>query len=624
MIRILTASPEFLPGQIRQNYQLMIQEINRAKEEQVDIIIFPELSLTGYFIGDLWESPAFLHESEAYKEKIIAAAEGITIIFGHVAIDKNKKNSDGRLRLYNAGFVAQNQKLVANTIGHFYTIKTLLPTYGPFDDTRHFTSILRVAAEENTTVHKLIAPYDITIKDEHLQIGLLLCEDSWDENYFLSPTAILTEKQSHLLINLSASPFSLEKQENRHRLFSAHGKKYQIPTLYVNRSGVENTGKTIYLYDGITFAYNQNGLLIDESIPFQSRRKLWEFEPRTRQLIPTEKKIISHVPPLLSSLQYGLKKFLQMLSVDHVTIGLSGGIDSAVNAALYRSILPKEHLLFVNTPTQYNSTATRILAKTVAENIGAYYTEIPIDHFIDETKQMIDCRSISSKDEKITLRLSPLAKENMQARDRSSRVLAGLSSAFGGIFTCNANKTELTVGYGTFYGDLAGAVAATGDLWKYQIYQLGHELNAYFQEDIIPKDIFTLKPSAELSPQQDVTKNLGDPLIYDYHDYLFRAWVESSSRPTIEDTLRWYAHGVLEEKIHTPLTIQDIFPTAKDFICDLERWWTLYTGFAVAKRIQAPPIIAVSPRPYGTDFRESQMTPYYTDTYYKWKNKLLQ
>ena len=128
MIRILTASPEFLPGQIRQNYQLMIQEINRAKEEQADIIIFPELSLTGYFIGDLWESPAFLHESEAYKEKIIAAAEGITIIFGHVTIDKNKKNSDGRLRLYNAGFVAQNQKLVANTIGHFYTIKTLLPT----------------------------------------------------------------------------------------------------------------------------------------------------------------------------------------------------------------------------------------------------------------------------------------------------------------------------------------------------------------------------------------------------------------------------------------------------------------------------------------------------------------
>lgn len=622
MISIQTANLSVIPGQIRHNYENMIKEINIAKENHADIIIFPELTLTGYFIGDLWEQPSFLRECDKYKEKIVSASQDIIIIFGHIAIDETKKNTDGRYRKYNAAFIAKDGKLLKNDAHHLYTIKTLLPTYRQFDDPRHFTSLLTVALEENTTVENLIAPYTVTKRNETIRIGLLLCEDSWDENYSISPSIILTEKKSDILINISASPFSLGKNQKRHRLFHEQGQNHHTPTLYINRQGVENTGKTIYMYDGITSAYDQKGNNIHETTPFLTARTRWTFNNEAKTLIISEKRTYSETN-LLTPLQYGLSEFLKAIHIDHVTIGISGGIDSAVNAALFRSILPKENILLVNTPTKFNSLTTRTLAKELADRLETYYTEIPITHFINETISTLQNKTISTKTTETTLSLSNLAIENIQARDRSSRILTGLSSAFGGIFTCNANKTELTIGYGTLYGDLTGALSATGDLWKHQIYQLGRELNAHFQTPVIPEKIFTIKPSAELSENQDINKNLGDPLIYEYHDYLFRTWTESWNRTAPEEILQWYHDNTLEEKIGTPLSVHKLFPTPIDFIKDLEKWWNLYAGFAVAKRIQSPPILAISRRPYGTDLRESQLSPYYTDRYVQLKNELL-
>ena len=135
--------------------------------------------------------------------------------------------------------------------------------------------------------------------------------------------------------------------------------------------------------------------------------------------------------------------------------------------------------------------------------------------------------------------------------------------------------------------------------------------------------IFTVRPSAELSENQDITKGLGDPLIYEYHDFLFRSFIEPWNRITPEEILTWYSKNCLEEKLGTPVSIKSIFKTHHDFITDLEKWWNLFAGFAVAKRIQAPPLLAVSRRPYGYDLRESQIAPYYTDTYIHLKNSLL-
>jgi len=248
---------------------------------------------------------------------------------------------------------------------------------------------------------------------------------------------------------------------------------------------------------------------------------------------------------------------------------------------------------------------------------------IPIGNFVQDTCSALNNLPIASSHGETALQLTPFMMENIQARDRSSRILAALSAQFHGIFTCNANKTELSIGYGTLYGDLAGAFAATADLWKYQIYQLGHELNDWFGQEVIPEAIFTIKPSAELSDNQAVDKGLGDPLIYEYHDYLLKSFIEPWNRACPEDLLRWYTEGTLNEHIGTSVDAYSLFPTPSAFIADLERWWNLFSGFAVAKRIQAPPLLAISRRSYGYDLREAQMSPYYTDAYLKLKQEVL-
>jgi NAD+ synthase (glutamine-hydrolysing) len=176
------------------------------------------------------------------------------------------------------------------------------------------------------------------------------------------------------------------------------------------------------------------------------------------------------------------------------------------------------------------------------------------------------------------------------------------------------------------YGDQAGFLAAIADLWKHQVYAIARYINqSVYCREVIPEQTNTLVPSAELSFDQAVDEGKGDPLIYPYHDYLFRAFVERWHRASPEDILYWYAEGVLEEKIGCqPGLINRIFKTPQEFIVDLERWWKLYTGMAVAKRIQAPPVLAVSRRAFGFDHREAQNTPYYTANYQILKKQLLE
>lgn len=620
MIKIATAQIDVIPGNIRENWKQIEEEIRMAREKGAHILVLPEMCLTGYLIGDLWDQNAFLRECEAYNEKIAAAARGITILWGSCAIDWEKTNDDGRPRKYNAAFAAANGHfLVPENGSHPYVIKALLPNYRCFDDRRYFTSLRQKAMEENLPVEDALTPFLLPAGEETIRAGILLCEDSWDENYSLSPMSILAKKNISLFFNLSASPFTLGKNEKRHRMLGAALSKLHIPMVYVNQRGLQNNGKTCYTFDGMTAAYDREGRLTAEARPYEEPRCFFFFDQSSRKLTSEKAMAPFKGSLLLPALRYGVGKFLSSIGVDRVVIGVSGGIDSAVNAALYRSVLPEGHLLLVNTPTRFNSEMTKGLAKKLADNLESPYLTIPIGSFIDETAAALEGLPVGSGN----IHLTGFMKENMQARDRSSRILSALSAAFGGIFTCNANKTEMTVGYGTLYGDLAGALAATADLWKYQIYELGRALNQWYGKDVIPEGIFTVKPSAELSENQDVTKGLGDPLIYEYHDYLLKSFIEPWQRNTPEDILAWYAEGNLEEHLGCQVKVKDLFPTSADFIRDLERWWNLFAGFAVAKRIQAPPLIAISRRPYGYDLRESQVRPYYTDRYLEMKKRML-
>ncbi len=321
--------------------------------------------------------------------------------------------------------------------------------------------------------------------------------------------------------------------------------------------------------------------------------------------------IAPHAP-----LCFALQEFYQRQQIANVVIGLSGGIDSALNLLLHRQIFPTDKILAVNMPSPYNSTTTKSIAAHLAEKLAVPYITVPIHESIAFTKTQLETELAVVAPHELT----SFMLENVQARDRSTRILAGLAAMRQAVFTCNGNKTEFTIGYGTMYGDISGAHAVLGDLWKYEVKQTAAEINTrIYGGQALPDTIFTMQPSAELSPAQAVEKGLGDPLVYDYHDYLFRYWVDHPEHPDLATTLEHYLAGDLADVLGTSLAIDRLFPDKSSFIADMERWWRMYKGLAVAKRMQAPPVFAFSPTAFGSQI-EAQGELYFPSSYLNLKN----
>ena len=724
MIRIAFGQIQVHPGDPATNLQSMMHAIDYAKAVSTDILIFPELCLSGYMVNDLWDQVPFINDCLYYGEELVKATENtnLTIIYGNVGVDERLRNLDGSLRKYNALYVASKGQLVSNpSQPYLFTIKTLLPCYRYFNEPRHFTSANVVAKERNLSLSDINQPLTISTRQGAFTIAPVICEDSWDMHYTDCPTSLMLEsakaKGQHidLIVNCSSSPYTIHKQEHRHALFSGQAKRYNTPIAYANHVGIQNNGKNICIYDGCSTLYDVNGSVVEEVPAFENtvrptllKDTLWQplsnanSEQRdtsedskalqlslehnrydkndtyhTQDLNHIQDATPTYIPTLFKALQYGIRQFLAQTGIKKIVIGASGGIDSALNAALYSTVLRPENLYLVNMPSRYNSDMTKDLAYQLAQNIGCHYGVFPIEEGVNTTVAQLESQPFTKFPPKTSghvhkhaladnvtisnsttdticesqqttthlneqthmdtdldtttfLQLSTLAKENIQARDRSSRILAGIASAVNGAFTCNGNKTEFTVGYATMYGDLAGFLAVTGDVWKTDVYALARYMNeTIFQREVIPQGSIDVVPSAELSDAQDVTQGLGDPLQYEYHDCLFRAFVEGTphtpphQRLTPEDILRAYESGTLEQLLGLPNPVSYYFTSTEQFINDLERWWKSFNGLAVAKRIQSPPLFLVSERAFGTDLSESQLKPYFSRTYHIIKERVL-
>ena len=638
MLNIALGQLDVVPGRPDLNTASMLDMIDKARQKQAHLIIFPEMSIPGYLLGDTWEQPSFLRDCEAYGQQIIAAANNIGIIFGNVAIDWNKRGDDGRVRKYNACFTAANGQLVPPQGNQPYPfrIKTLHPNYREFDDTRHFYSLRQLALDSSLPLEKLLQPTTVSLNGAPVRIGCVICEDGWSDDYPVNPLQILQSNGPvDLFVNISSSPYTLGKNNKRNRVFSQQARSLAAPLIYVNKVGLQNNGKTVYTFDGFSTVYDADGHIISHCPPFEESMNCISLKLGDRA-DSINYSVSEYTPPvndastetIYRAVRYGTEKFLAAIGLSKVVIGASGGIDSAVAAALYTHILGPDNVLLINMPSRFNSATTQNLALQLAKNLGCRYAVMPIQSAVENTVEQIHSTSIThfADGKESSLQVTPFILENIQARDRSSRVLAAAAAAFGGGFTCNANKSELTVGYSTLLGDQAGFFAALADLWKHQIYALADYFNQIvYRREVIPQATIEIVPSAELSSEQSVDEGKGDPLIYPYHDYLFRAFMEFWNRATPEDILTWYRDGTLESQLGCePGLVSRIFPGPREFIADLERWWQLYTGMGVAKRIQAPPVLAVSRRAYGFDHREAQNRPYYTNAYQQVKNDLLQ
>ncbi len=604
--------------EILDNTKRIIDSIKKAKQNNADIIIFPELSTIGSFINDILESRSFVEEIDEYNKKIIEESNGIYVIFGTVAIDKDNIGADGRIRKYNSIFVAKDGKLVKQKHTDFI-IKNNLLNYNEYNENRHFFSLKDLAYENNKTIKEYYNTIELDINSKKYNVAISFYSDIISKNSILN----YTENNIDLIITIANNKYSIGNNNIINENLSNTSKKHNSNIIYVNNTGIQSSSKNIYVFDGLSSAYNKKGELIFEANRYEENLYFIDLEIDNNTISSLYKNENTY-KSIYESIKYGIRNFMRTIGAEKVVIGVSGGIDSALSSAIYVDSIGADNVLLVNMPSKYNSNTTKNLAKTLADNLNCAYMIVPIQESVDFSINQFQSIPMIKNGKESFLTITQFMTENIQARDRSSRILAGISAGFNAVFTCNANKTETFVGYCTMYGDNAGFFAALADLWKYQIYGLAKYMNEeVFKKEVIPQGTIDIIPSAELSTNQAVDEGKGDPIKYNYHDYLFKAFTEVFNRVMPEDILKWYIDGSLEENIGCEKgIIKKYFNTHLEFIEDLEKWYKQHL-ISVYKRVQSPPILSLTNRTFGGAIKEVQNLISFSDKYIRLKKSIM-
>jgi len=505
-MKIFLAQQNYHIGNFESNTEKIIHAINLAKAEAADIVVFSELSVCGYPPRDFLEFNDFIEKSYVAIDTIKEHAADIAVIVGGPDRNHIKEGKD----LFNAAFFLYNKEIKA--VAH----KTLLPTYDVFDEYRYFEP----AYEWNVIEHK------------GKRIALTVCEDIWNlgDNpiYRVCPMDKLMEQHPDMMINISASPFDYTHDEDRKATIKANVLKYKLPMFYCNCVG----SQTEIVFDGASLVFDKDANLCGQLPSFETGYKSFVLndngtidgpviEPAGRvpgkELVPAGLEQNLNIHQVHDALVMGIRDYFTKMGFSKAIIGSSGGIDSAVTIALASRALGAENVRAVLMPSQYSTGHSVSDAEQLSKNMGNPYDIIPIkniyDRFLQELQPIFNNLPFS------------VAEENIQSRTRGNLLMA-IANKFGYILLNTSNKSELATGYGTLYGDMAGGIGVLGDCYKLQVYALANYINR--QGEIIPNNIITKAPSAELRPGQKDSDSLPD---YDVLDKILYQYIERRQGP---------------------------------------------------------------------------------------------
>ena len=471
-------------GDFDGNSDKIVDAWRHADEAGAELVVLPELALCGYPPRDLLAKPTFLRQNQVALDRLAKRGGRAVAVVGYASV--NETNS-GRPARNSAAVLRDGQ---VRALRH----KTLLPTYDVFDEDRYFEP-----ATDNT-------PVEILGK----KIGITICEDIWNDEVFLndrrygrSPTDELTGGGAELLLNLSASPWNLGKEHSRHVLLSQLSTKAGCPVVYCNLVG----GNDELVFDGGSQYYNGHGVLGASGAMFAEDLLLVD----TETIVPKSSNTSGDDEKIHKALSLGVRDYLHKCGFASAVIGLSGGIDSAVTAAVAVNALGAENVRGVAMPSQYSSQGSLDDAAHLAKALGIQYDVVPIEPVFEQLKSQLGEIFEGLKED--------TTEENMQARIRGN-ILMSMSNKFSSLLLTTGNKSELAVGYCTLYGDMCGGLAVISDLPKTKVYSLAKWINR--DREIIPDSTLTKPPSAELRPGQ-VDQDSLPP--YDMLDSILEAYV---------------------------------------------------------------------------------------------------
>ena len=533
-VRIALAQINPTVGDFGGNSAKIIDYALRAKSAGVDLVLFPELSVCGYPPRDLVERPWFVERNRQAAEEIASGTKGIAVICGLVtpakaATGKSVLNSAALLR---DGKIAAIQS------------KRLLPTYDVFDEVRNFAPADRQG----------IIPFDGT------PLALTICEDAWNDKNFwdrrlygIDPVEDLIAAGGRILLNISASPFYLHKRELRRDMLSAIAKHYRVPVAMVNQVG----GNDSLVFDGSSLALGPNGEVITQAKSFEEDLICFDSETLQGDIHDRDDGVESSA---YAALVLGTRDYVRKCGFKKVVLGLSGGIDSALTAAIAVDALGKENVIGVGMPGPYSSPGSIDDSAVLAKNLGIRFELIPIGDIF---------RTYLQSMEPVFADLPPdVTEENIQARIRGSLLMA-MSNKFGALVLTTGNKSEIGVGYCTLYGDMCGGLAVISDVPKTLVYLLARYVNS--REPVIPESTLEKPPSAELRPDQKDSDSLPP---YDVLDTILEAYVEENQPPE-EIATRYALDPALVRKVATMVDRSEY------------------------KRQQAAPGLKISPKAFG-------------------------